>query len=201
MATAPTTALAAVVTSPTRSSRSAPSSRSPARTTDKGSSRPQPRIARQLRPRARVLSVGSPRAPGADDQPRRGAASRRPSAPVGRQPGQGGPAVVPAPIDGGGCAEAVPGEPAAGVCRGGLTRGRVPSQAVATVTAVAKSYREVRKALAQGGWSILRQRGSHEVWAHPQREERIIVAGKESDPIPTGTLSSIRRASGLEHLR
>ena len=59
----------------------------------------------------------------------------------------------------------------------------------------------MRKALADAGWRVVRQRGSHEVWAHPEREERIVVAGKESDTIPTGTLGSIRRVSRLEHLR
>jgi predicted RNA binding protein YcfA (HicA-like mRNA interferase family) len=66
---------------------------------------------------------------------------------------------------------------------------------------MAKKYREVRKALAAAGWSVVRKRGSHEVWAHPGQEERIVVAGKESDTVPVGTLGSIRRASGLETLR
>ncbi|MDQ3678268.1 MAG: hypothetical protein M3401_15970 [Actinomycetota bacterium] len=29
----------------------------------------------------------------------------------------------------------------------------------------------------------------------------MVVAGKDGDSVPVGTLSSIRRASGLEHLR
>jgi hypothetical protein len=35
----------------------------------------------------------------------------------------------------------------------------------------------------------------------PSTEARIIVAGKDSNTVPVGTLGSIRRASGLEHLR
>jgi predicted RNA binding protein YcfA (HicA-like mRNA interferase family) len=66
---------------------------------------------------------------------------------------------------------------------------------------VPKKYRDVRRALVDAGWRVLRQRGSHEIWAHPVREERIVVAGKETDTVPVGTLGSIRRASGLEHLR
>jgi predicted RNA binding protein YcfA (HicA-like mRNA interferase family) len=66
---------------------------------------------------------------------------------------------------------------------------------------MAKKYNEVRQALLDAGWSVTRRRGSHEVWAHPDREQRIVVAGKDSDTIPAGTLGSIRRASGLEHLR
>ena len=66
---------------------------------------------------------------------------------------------------------------------------------------VAKKYREIRSALSAAGWEVVRQRGSHEVWAKPGENARIVVAGKDSDTVPVGTLSSIRRASGLEHLR
>ncbi|MHB8691491.1 MAG: type II toxin-antitoxin system HicA family toxin [Solirubrobacteraceae bacterium] len=59
----------------------------------------------------------------------------------------------------------------------------------------------VRKALLDAGWSVARQSGSHEVWAHPDREDRIVVAGKARDTVPIGTLGGIRRASGLEQLR
>jgi predicted RNA binding protein YcfA (HicA-like mRNA interferase family) len=51
------------------------------------------------------------------------------------------------------------------------------------------------------GWRLTRQRGSHEIWMHPERPGRVVVAGKESDTVPPGTLASIRRATGLEHLR
>jgi predicted RNA binding protein YcfA (HicA-like mRNA interferase family) len=66
---------------------------------------------------------------------------------------------------------------------------------------VPKKYREIRAALKDAGWEVLRQRGSHEVWGKPGEAARIVVAGKDSDTVPAGTLSSIRRASGLEHLR
>jgi predicted RNA binding protein YcfA (HicA-like mRNA interferase family) len=64
-----------------------------------------------------------------------------------------------------------------------------------------KKYREIRSALKAAGWEVLRQRGSHEVWGKPGETARIVVAGKDGDTVPVGTLSSIRRASGLEHLR
>jgi predicted RNA binding protein YcfA (HicA-like mRNA interferase family) len=66
---------------------------------------------------------------------------------------------------------------------------------------VPKKYREVREALREAGWEILRQRGSHEVWGRPGESVRIVVAGKGSQTVPVGTLSSIRKASGLEQLR
>jgi predicted RNA binding protein YcfA (HicA-like mRNA interferase family) len=64
-----------------------------------------------------------------------------------------------------------------------------------------KKYRDIRSALLAAGWTVIRQRGSHEVWAHPDRAGRIVVAGKDSATVPVGTLGSIRKASGLEDLR
>jgi predicted RNA binding protein YcfA (HicA-like mRNA interferase family) len=66
---------------------------------------------------------------------------------------------------------------------------------------MAKTYREVRRALAAAGWVVARQRGSHEVWLHPERRQRIVVAGKPSDTVPVGTPGSVRKASGIEELR
>lgn len=66
---------------------------------------------------------------------------------------------------------------------------------------MAKKYKDVRKALIDADWRVVRQTGSHEIWTHPDQEGRIVVAGKDSDTVPVGTLGSIRRASGLEHLR
>jgi predicted RNA binding protein YcfA (HicA-like mRNA interferase family) len=51
---------------------------------------------------------------------------------------------------------------------------------------MAKKYSDVRAALIDAGWQVVRQRGSHEVWAHPDREERIVVAGKDRDTVPPG---------------
>jgi ADP-ribosylglycohydrolase len=47
-----------------------------------------------------------------------------------------------------------------------------------SLLAVAKKYQEVRRAL-----------------------EDAVVAGRDSDTVPVGTLGSIRRVSGLERLR
>lgn len=66
---------------------------------------------------------------------------------------------------------------------------------------MSKKYRDVRKALSDAGWHVVRQRGSHEVWARFGAYRRIIVAGKDGDTVPVGTLASIRRASNLWDLR
>ena len=62
-------------------------------------------------------------------------------------------------------------------------------------------YKDVRRALAAAGWHIVRQRSSHEIWAHFRHDARVVVAGKNSDTVPVGTLASIRKASGLKGLR
>ncbi len=75
------------------------------------------------------------------------------------------------------------------------------SDAGRTFVGMPKKYREVRAVLADAGWKVVRQRGSDEIWARPDLETRIVVAGKDSDTVPAGTLGSIRRASGLDTLR
>jgi predicted RNA binding protein YcfA (HicA-like mRNA interferase family) len=44
---------------------------------------------------------------------------------------------------------------------------------------MAKKYREVREALKEAGWQVLRQKGSHEVWGRPGEDARIVVAGRQ----------------------
>lgn len=66
---------------------------------------------------------------------------------------------------------------------------------------MAKKYREVRKLLQDAGWSKVRQSGSHETWSSADGKQAVTVAGKDSDTVPVGTLSAMRRATGLEELR
>ena len=64
-----------------------------------------------------------------------------------------------------------------------------------------KKNREVRRALRRAGWVRVRQKGSHETWRSPDGTRQVIVAGKDSADVHTGTLASIRRATGMEDLR
>lgn len=66
---------------------------------------------------------------------------------------------------------------------------------------MAKKYREVRAALQGAKWSKVRQSGSHETWESADGTRSVTVAGKDSDTVPVGTLSAMRRATGLEQLR
>jgi predicted RNA binding protein YcfA (HicA-like mRNA interferase family) len=51
---------------------------------------------------------------------------------------------------------------------------------------VPKKYREVRVALKEAGWEVVRKKGLHEVWARPGESARIVVAGKDSATVPVG---------------
>jgi predicted RNA binding protein YcfA (HicA-like mRNA interferase family) len=48
---------------------------------------------------------------------------------------------------------------------------------------------------------VLRQRGSHELWGKPGAGGRIVVAGRNSDTVPSGRWLGIRGASSLEQLK
>lgn len=84
-----------------------------------------------------------------------------------------------------------------------VTRTGTRPPALLLALASARCRRNIARsaALRDAGWEVVRQKGSHEVWARPGESARIVVAGKESATVPAGTLSSIRRASGLDHLR
>ena len=63
---------------------------------------------------------------------------------------------------------------------------------------------EVKVILASAGWTVLRRSsGSHEQWISPDGNQRVTIAsgGKENREVPVGTLSRIRRMTGLEELR
>ena len=55
----------------------------------------------------------------------------------------------------------------------------------------------VRTALRKAGWNKVRQDGSHEIYRHATLRGIVVVAGKDSDTVPVGTLNSILKQSGL----
>jgi predicted RNA binding protein YcfA (HicA-like mRNA interferase family) len=57
---------------------------------------------------------------------------------------------------------------------------------------------EVLKLLEQEGWELVRTRGSHRQYKHPQRPGRVTVAGKPRDTLHPKTLASILKQGGLE---
>ncbi len=50
---------------------------------------------------------------------------------------------------------------------------------------------EVLKMLAEDGWYLVATKGSHRQLKHPAKPGRVTVAGKPSDDLAPGTLSSI----------
>ena len=63
-----------------------------------------------------------------------------------------------------------------------------------------KTYGQVRQALRDAGWRVVRQKGSHQFWVSPDGTRAVSVAGKDSDTMVAGTLASTRRRTGLEDL-
>lgn len=64
-----------------------------------------------------------------------------------------------------------------------------------------KTVREVEKILRKHGWTLTRTVGSHRQWVHADHQNVVTVPGVPGKQVATGTLSSIRRASGIEELR
>lgn len=66
---------------------------------------------------------------------------------------------------------------------------------------VPKTVREIEKILREHGWSLERTVGSHRQYTHPDNPNVVTVPGAPGKQVATGTLSSIRRASGIRELR
>lgn len=67
---------------------------------------------------------------------------------------------------------------------------------------MAKKYRDVTRLLRAHHWEYVRTRGSHEIWRHTDGREVVVPGGgKRNHEVPTGTLASIRRDTGIDDLR
>jgi predicted RNA binding protein YcfA (HicA-like mRNA interferase family) len=58
--------------------------------------------------------------------------------------------------------------------------------------------REVLRLLRREGWVLVRQRGSHRQFRHPDRSGVVTVAGHPGDDLAPGTLRSILRQAAVE---
>jgi predicted RNA binding protein YcfA (HicA-like mRNA interferase family) len=52
--------------------------------------------------------------------------------------------------------------------------------------------------LEQDGWRLVRTRGSHRQYSHPNKPGTVTVAGKVSFDVPPGTLNSVLKQAGLK---
>ena len=48
------------------------------------------------------------------------------------------------------------------------------------------------------GWSMVRVRGSHRQYRHPDKPGTVTIAGKAGDDLPPGTWASILKQAGLK---
>jgi predicted RNA binding protein YcfA (HicA-like mRNA interferase family) len=58
--------------------------------------------------------------------------------------------------------------------------------------------KELIKLIESDGWKQVRMRGSHRQFKHKYKLGTITIAGKLSVDIPSGTLNSILKQSGLK---
>jgi predicted RNA binding protein YcfA (HicA-like mRNA interferase family) len=65
----------------------------------------------------------------------------------------------------------------------------------------AVKVRDVRRLLADDGWVVVRQAGSHRQLKHPTKPGRVTVSGNRNDDLAPKTPASVLRQAGLEETR
>jgi predicted RNA binding protein YcfA (HicA-like mRNA interferase family) len=58
--------------------------------------------------------------------------------------------------------------------------------------------KDVISLIETDGWILVRTRGSHRQFKHPEKPGKVTVAGKPSVEVPPGTLNSILKQAGLK---
>lgn len=58
--------------------------------------------------------------------------------------------------------------------------------------------REVTNLLEEDGWYLVRTRGSHHQYKHPEKPGLVTVPGRPNDEVAPGTLNSILKQAGLK---
>jgi predicted RNA binding protein YcfA (HicA-like mRNA interferase family) len=57
--------------------------------------------------------------------------------------------------------------------------------------------RQAVRLIEQDGWRLVRTRGSHRQYKHPDKPGLVKIAGKESADLTPGTAASVLRQAGL----
>ena len=60
------------------------------------------------------------------------------------------------------------------------------------------TVRELLRLVERDGWYLVRQRGSHRVFRHHEKEGVVVVAGAPGKDVPKGTLNTILKSAGLK---
>ena len=58
--------------------------------------------------------------------------------------------------------------------------------------------RDAIRLVEREGWSLVRTRGSHRQYRHPNKRGTVTIAGKASDDLPPGTWASIMKQARLK---
>lgn len=58
--------------------------------------------------------------------------------------------------------------------------------------------RETIKLIEKDGWYLIRQKGSHRQYKHPEKPGRVTIAGNLNDDLAPDTLNSILKQAGLK---
>lgn len=58
--------------------------------------------------------------------------------------------------------------------------------------------REAIRTIEQAGWQLVRTRGSHRQYRHPDKPGLVTIPGKPNDDLAPGTLNSILKQAGLK---
>jgi predicted RNA binding protein YcfA (HicA-like mRNA interferase family) len=59
-------------------------------------------------------------------------------------------------------------------------------------------FRDLQKMIEADGWKQIRQRGSHQHFAHPVKPGIVTLAGQPGKDVPAGTLNSIKKQAGIK---
>ena len=58
--------------------------------------------------------------------------------------------------------------------------------------------RDAIRLIEQDGWTLVRIKGSHRQYRHPDKPGTVTIAGKLGDDLPRGTWASVRKQAGLK---
>jgi predicted RNA binding protein YcfA (HicA-like mRNA interferase family) len=58
--------------------------------------------------------------------------------------------------------------------------------------------RDVTRRIERDGWRFERQRGSHRIYRHPDKQGTVTITGRPNQEVPAGTLGNILRQAGLK---
>ncbi len=64
--------------------------------------------------------------------------------------------------------------------------------------ALATKVRDIIKEVEADGWVLVRVRGSHRIFQHPNKPGNVVIPGNPGDDVPVGTLHSIRKQAGIK---